>query len=200
MTKYFVCFIFLTACFTGCKKKCEKSAIYDFNVEMFITPNSKKIKLGDTLLLEIKIKYENIDLETNLPVNVQSSSISTSSLDFVMYRRLADSTVQISGIENFDIMTLKGSFKVYNNASVRITYFKETDNFIFSAFVVPKQKGLVNIANYKAEGWMDGGKCILNIFHPIIGSSNSNHDLFRNFYGPGANGFISENNYYVWVD
>jgi hypothetical protein len=93
----------------------------------------------------------------------------------------------------------KGSFNNYNSVNVRISYYADADAFVFEAYVVPKQKGLVEFRNYKAEGWMNG-KCFLNVFSPIVGSANNNHELLREFYGPGANGFIPENSYYVWVE
>ncbi len=200
MFKFFIYTLFLTACLTAsCKKKCENTAVYEFYAQMFISPNSEKIKLGDTLLFQIKIMFQNVDQETGVPVNVQPSSISTSGVDFIMYRRAADSAVQLTGLENFNIVAVKGSCQIYNNASIRVSYLKGQDSFIFEALIIPKSKGLAKFGNYKAEGWMNG-KCVLNIFQPVVGNFYNNNHLIRDFYGPGSDGFVPDNSYYVWVE
>jgi hypothetical protein len=195
-------FLFAACLFTGCKKKCDETGINNFYVKMYLLPNSSKIKLGDTLFLQIKMDYSSFEVESNRIIDIQKTDLNPlgSGLDFTILNRRPDSSIIISGLlDQFQIVNRKGGFKYYNNASVRINYYADNDAFVFDAYIIPKQKGLVQFRNYKAEGWMNG-KCILNVFSPIVGSANNHHELLRELYGPGSNGFIRENSYYVWVE
>jgi hypothetical protein len=194
-------FLFAACLFTGCKKKCDETGMNNFYVKMYVLPNSSKIKLGDTLFLQIKMDYSSFEVESNRLIDIQKTDLNPlgSGLDFVILNKKFDSTIIVSGLNQFDIIVKKGSFNNYNSVNVRISYYADADAFVFEAYVVPKQKGLVEFRNYKAEGWMNGN-CFLNVFSPIVGSANNNHELLREFYGPGANGFIPENSYYVWVE
>jgi hypothetical protein len=188
--------IFFTACLqTGCKK-CESTGVNDLSVKMFITPNVPRIKLGDTLKLLLQIKFKDYRLSDGREVNVESTSLTTSGIDFRTFKKINNSIVIDEN--DFKIIPTKGSFIKYNNVSVRATYQKMSDAFEFEAFIIPVQKGLANFANYKAEGWMNG-KCILNVFSPIIGSSGNNHSIYQDFYFP-TEVLLLENNYYVLVD
>lgn len=198
MFKWVIHFVLLSGCFiAGCKKKCESTALNNLEVKMYITPNIPRIKLGDTLKLLVQIKFQNNRIDYGNEIDVRYSSVSTSGIDFTTMFRINDSVI-IDG-NNFKIIPIKGGYSSYNNVTVRVVYIKTNNAFEFEAYVIPIQKGLVRFANYKAEGWMNG-KCVLNVFNPTIGSSENNHQLYRDFFAPGSNGFIPQNNYYVWVD
>ncbi len=199
MCKIVLYFTFLAACISlsGCRKKCETTANNILETKMYITPNIPRIQLGDTLRLLLQIKFQNNRLNDGRPVNVKTSSLSTSGIDFVTYRKDNDKVI-IDG-NNFKIIPFKGSYTIYNNVMIRASYLKTNDAFEFEAYIIPTQKGLANFANYRAEGWMNG-KCILNDFSPLVGSLENNHQLLRDFYGPGSDSYIPQNNYYVWVE
>jgi hypothetical protein len=197
MSKFFIYIMFLTASFAGCNKPCSETDLNNLTVKMFITPNVPRIKVGDTLKLLLQIKFKENRLNDGKEVNVQLSSLTTSGIDFRTIKRVNGEVVADGN--NFIIVPIKGSYSRYNNVAIRASYQKMSDAFEFEAYIIPIQKGIANFANYKAEGWMNG-KCILNSFSPIIGSEENNHQLYRDFFGPGADGFIPENNYYVWVE
>lgn len=141
MFKWVMCFLFLTACFTaGCKKKCESTAINNLEVKMYITPNIPRIKLGDTLHLLLQIKFQNNRIDDGRTINIETSSVSTSGIDLVTYRKENDKVI-IDG-NNFRIVPIKGCYTVYNNVVIRAAYQKMDSAFEFEAYIIPTQKGL----------------------------------------------------------
>ncbi len=195
----FFLFTFFTTChLAGCKKKCSVLRDHPLSAFMYLEPNSDRIKLGDTLRLKIFIPYKSLRLDNNELINVESSSLSTSGLWFLTYKSIVNGIPEVNGNKP-TIIPIKGTYTTFNDVSVRVSYVKDVDGFKFEAFVIPKEKGLAFLANFKAEGWMNG-KCEFNTFNPIIGSQNNNHMLLRNFYGTSANDPIPENHYFVWVE
>lgn len=190
--------VFFTTChLAGCKKKCSVLRDHPLSAFMYIQPNIERIKLGDTLRMKIMIPYKSYRLDTGEQIDVSSSSLSSSGLDFRTINKL-NSQVVIEG-NTFKIIPLKGSFKKFNDVNIRINYVKDTDGFVFEALVLATQKGLANFANYKAEGWMNG-KCELNTFSPVVGSTNNHHNLYGNLWGVDIDAILYANQYYVWVE
>lgn len=146
------------------------------------------------MLLQIKFKGYRVD--DGKPVDVESSSISTSAIGFITFKKENDKVI-IDG-NNFTIIPLRGNFTIYNNVGIRASYVKTNDAFEFEAYIIPAQRGLANFANYRAEGWMNG-KCVLNDFTPTVGSPQNNHELLVDFYNPIIPQLLN-NNYYVWVE
>lgn len=189
--------LFIIFLVPACKQKCTILRNHPLSAFMYVTPNVPEIKLGDTLRVKIFIPYESVRLDNNEVINVINSSISTSGFWLMTYMGLVNGLPEIAE-NNFKIIPIKGSFARFNHVTVRVTYVRDVDGFVFETYLIPTIKGLAFFSNWKAEGWMNR-RCELNIFNPIIGSQNNNHQLLRDFYGPGANDPIPENHYYVWV-
>ena len=191
--------VFFTTChLAGCKKKCSLLRDHPLSVFMYIEPNAERIKLGDTLRVKLFIPYINIRLDNSELIDVTNSSVSSSGFWYLTYKNVTNGVPQMSGTQP-ELIPLKGSYKRFNDVTVRVNYIKGVDGFVFDAHLIPKEKGLAFFSNWKAEGWMNG-KCEFNMFNPIIGSTNNNHQLLRDLYGPGANAPIPENHYFVWVE
>ena len=196
--RVWLCVALLTACSSmGCRQRCTLLRNHPLSVFMYVTPNVPEIKLGDTLRVKIFIPYESVRLDNNEIINVKNSSISTSGFWLMTYLGLVNGLPEFAE-NNFKMIPIKGGFNRFNHVTVRITYMRDVDGFIFETYIIPTTKGLAFFSNWKAEGWMNR-RCDFNIFNPVIGSQNNNHQLLRDFYGPGANDPIPENHYYVWV-
>ncbi len=190
--------IFFTTChLAGCKKKCSVLRDHPLSAFMYIEPNIERIKLGDTLRMKIMIPYKSYRLDTGEQIDVSSSSLSSSVVDFRTFENL-NSQIAATG-NTFKIIPLKGSFTRGNNVYIRISYQKSIEGFAFEAFIIPTQKGLANFANYEAVGWMNG-KCELNTFSPVVGSTNNHHHLYGNLWGVDIDAILYANQYYVWVE
>lgn len=190
--------VFLTACIlASCKKKCSLLIDHPLTAYMFITPNVERIKLGDTLKMKLFIPFESYRTDTNEKIDVTNSSLSTSGVEFLTYKKTGNDYV--INENNFIIIPTVGSFKKYNNVVIRAAYEKKLNGYVFECLVIPTEKGIAKFVNWKAEGWMNGN-CDFNIFSPTVGSTNNNHQLIREFFGPDANGPIPENNYFLWVE
>jgi hypothetical protein len=138
--------VFFTTChLAGCKKKCSVLRDHPLSAFMYIEPNIERIKLGDTLRMKIMIPYKSIRKDNGEQIDVSSSSLSSSGLDFRTINKL-NSQVVIEG-NTFKIIPLKGSFKKFNDVNIRVNYIKDIDGFVFEALVLATQKGLANFAN-----------------------------------------------------
>ena len=148
-TTTFIAF-FTTCHLAGCKKRCSTLRDHPLSVLMYIEPNTERIKLGDTLRLKIFIPYNSLRLDNNELINVESSSLSTSGLWFLTYKYIVNGVPEVNGNKP-TIIPIKGTYKTFNDVSVRVSYVKDIDGFKFEAFVIPKEKGLAFFANFKLK-------------------------------------------------
>ncbi len=80
----------------GCNKsKCDESNSRRFIVQspMKITPQTKEIKLGDTLTLTIEVPYKNNDVRNNTAVDIASTKMSEFGIDFRLLNRSGNTLV-----------------------------------------------------------------------------------------------------------
>jgi hypothetical protein len=91
-----------------------------------------------------------------------------------------------------------GLSRGYTESRMQNQFAVEGDRYVYVAKIIPLQKGLVNLVNYRAEAKQD---CRLIDLSPICINNPNNHDLYYDFSSfLGASDYIiPDNHYYVWV-
>lgn len=196
----FLIFVISTIFLQACKKepKCEVMRDHFLYVYMTIQPEVKRINLGDTLLLRLHIPDKQICAYFGTEVDVSKARMSASGIDLLTYELINDS-VHITG-NTFELIRLEGTFSNFNNVRINATFSRNENGFVFVLKVIPTRQGLVRLANYRAEGWLNG-KCIKINFAPLISNASQNLDLLSNinrFASPAT--YPWPNHYFVWVD
>jgi hypothetical protein len=183
------------------KSKCDDSNSRRFIVQspMKVVPQATEIRLGDTLTLTIEIPYRNTDMRDNKPVDIGGYTISEFGIDFGIMNAASSNSLVSEGREQFKILIEKGGGRPYRVSSSQNSFLAEQDRYIYIAKVIPLKKGIVTLANYRAEA-RDG--CTLIDFSPVCINSPNNYDMFYQFgtsiVGPSEY-FDLPNRYYIWV-
>jgi hypothetical protein len=186
---------------SGCKKNCDGSSSRRFIVQspMKIMPLSTEIRLGDTLTLTIEVPYRNTDLGDNSAVDIGGYTISEFGLDFGIMNAAGTNTLVSEGREQFKIIIERGEGRPHTVSRMQNNFLVERDRYIYVAKVIPLKKGIVTLANYRAEA-RDG--CTLIDFSPICINNPNNYDMYHQ-WGTSVVGpfdyFNYNRDYYIWV-
>ena len=161
---------------TGCGKGCVE-AQYNFNMQEVFYPERDSILIGDTLFIEASHSTTFNDTLTNKLIDFSGSNIGGS----LRVLRLPDSsTIAVGGMNDFNILVLKGS-AVGNDyipsENKEFVFGESNNNYDLKIGFVAKQKGLFLMSLGNSLGIIKkrGGCEKANI---LITNANINNHLF----------------------
>jgi hypothetical protein len=167
---------------------------------MKVMPQAENINLGDTLILTITIPYDNIDIRNNNRINIQGAEISEFGLDFTLLNKTIANTLFVEDRQQFSIVPIQGASRPLTEVRLQNRFATDQTGYVYKACIIPLKKGLVNIANYRAEARIKNG-CELIDFTPVCINNPNNYDLQYQFMQSFGNFdyYNQQNRYHVWV-
>lgn len=188
----------LAAALTGCGKDCEPQH-HPVLMPMTVSPAAERIRLGDTLWVEVILPYQNVDTRNGEALNLQRVDVSGFNVDMRNITKLGN-TLQAEGQSAFHYWVEAGQQTTITNVALRCAFAKQPDRYFFRLGIVPQKIGLVNLVSYRAIG--EQGKCTSYAFSPVNATVPNGHTLYLDLQNlPHSTPMDTYfNQHFVWVE
>ncbi len=193
-------FLLLSICLVqGCTSACDKPGAGNWLIKMpmLVKPQADSIRLGDTLYIEVRIPYDNINTRNGEPRNVAAAIPTNFAIELTLHNRFGNAQPIIEGVNNFEVTSTAGSIADFNEAGKRATFMRTPDAFLFRAQIVPRKRGLLSLGIYNATG-DPGIRCAVVTYGGECINTNCNHLLYQQLYQVFTD-FIPPGKYFTWV-
>ncbi|MBY0477798.1 MAG: hypothetical protein K2Q24_09150 [Chitinophagaceae bacterium] len=196
--------ILLLACFiTGCKKNCLTN-YKTVNSYLYVFPETKTFKTGDTLYWNVSSSFTNINQRNGENINIKKTKNIS---DFIINLARVDSITRPpggydNGLNFVDIIPMRSErFRVENingvKGNVIVRFANDSESFLVKIMVILKSKGVYMLEHGPSTG-LDNS-CNYIDFIPALKNISQNEELFR-AYPFNAGLSIRETHYFFKVE
>jgi hypothetical protein len=183
----------------ACKSACDKPGAGNWLIKMplLAKPQADSISLGDTLDIEVRIPYDNINIRNGEPRNVAAAIPANFAIELTLHNRNGNAPPFVEGVSNFDVIATAGSVSNFNETGKRCRFMQTPDAFLFRARIVPRKKGLLSLGIYTATG-DPGIRCAEVTYYGECINTNRNHLLYQQLHQVFTD-LIPPGKYFTWV-
>jgi hypothetical protein len=184
----------------GCSSSaCEEEGAGNWRIKMplVVAPQADSVRLGDTLSIEVRIPFDNINIRDGRPYNVAAAIPRFFGLELSLHNRVGTAIPTIEGVSNFNVIAITGTVSDFNDVGKACTFVPMSDAFVFKAKLIPQKRGLVSIALSQATA-DPGVRCAVVTYIPECTNTNRNHLLYQQLHQVFTD-YIPESKFFIWV-